>query len=78
VVAQPASLVGCELDDALGSRGERRLGKGGACTSPDCTLYGFAYLVGGDFQLHEDAHSNPALFGNQAQQDVLGANKAVV
>jgi hypothetical protein len=79
IVMPPATgFVDGELDNALGTRSEGGLRKGGTSPAAYCSLDSIPYLFSGDVELAENTHGNAAFFGDQAQENVLGTDKTMI
>ena len=78
VVAQAASLVDGQLDDALGTRGQADLTDDRAIAAADDELDGRADLGQLDVHVLEHACSHALALAHEAEEQVLGADVVVV
>jgi hypothetical protein len=78
VMPQLAGLIHGQLNHALGTGGKRRLGIDPPASLTDSPLNGDPHLLCADIQALQHAQGDAPLFRHQAQQDMLGANVAVI
>ena len=78
VVAHPARFLEGELDHLLDTRSRNDLLDDDSLVSAEDELDGVAYLADLQAQVGQGLSANPVAIAHQAQQEVLGANVAVV